>query len=367
MSIRKSIASAAFAVSAAAALVVSSVTFEAKADEVPDYLKGLSGTLHWNQSGGELEMGFTEAFVSEFEELTGVDVTYSSPCCNYAKLRVMVESDNVEWDMLEVGGEGDLRLISDQGLLQPLDLSSLDLSNVPEEFVNPYGILYGPAGAILIWNTTVWPEDGKHPTTLLDLYNLEDFPGKRCMFGGVPAYNGVLEYALLADGVALDELYPLDVERALAKLDTIKEHIIFWDSGAESVQFVLDGQCDLGTTWSGRPAMRMRDDPDAPLARTWKDAALVGGWLAITEGSGNPEAALALIQFYLRPEVQVAMCNSIAYCIAMPGVVDQIDEGMKPWVPIGDNFEQVGFVENGDYYYKNFDKLVERWNAWLVE
>ena len=32
----------------------------------------------------------------------------------------------------------------------------------------------------------------------------------------------------MADGVAPADLYPLDIPRALAKLDTIKDEIVWW-------------------------------------------------------------------------------------------------------------------------------------------
>ena len=54
-----------------------------------------------------------------------------------------------------------------------------------------------------------------------DLFDTAKIPGKRTFYKW--SAPGVLEIALLADGVAPDKLYPLDLDRAFKKLDTIKK------------------------------------------------------------------------------------------------------------------------------------------------
>lgn len=348
---------------AAAALVAGG---PASADD-DAYLKGLSGSLNFNQSGGELQKGFDAAFAGAFAEASGVKVNYSSPQTDFARIKAMHEADAMEYDLLELGGQGDVTFLSREGLLEKLDLKELGIDGLPKEYVSDYGVAYGPSGSTLIWNTSIWPEDGKHPTSVLDLFNTKDFPGKRCILGGAPYTNGILEYALMADGVPADQVYPIDMERALKKLDTIRDDLVFWNSGAESIQFVLDGQCDLGTTWSGRPALRKRQDPDAPIAMTWKDAMVGGGWFSIPAGAKNPKAAAAMIKLAMKPESQAKLCNIIAYCLPLPGVKELIDAQMRPWVPIDDNIAQTALVENGDFYAEHLPALTERWNAWRLE
>ncbi|MFX5656770.1 extracellular solute-binding protein, partial [Acinetobacter baumannii] len=63
---------------------------------------------------------------------------------------------------------------------------------------------------------------------------------------------GALEAALLADGVALDQLYPLDVDRALKKIAEIKDHLVLWDTGASSQQLFRDGEVTMGQLWHTR-------------------------------------------------------------------------------------------------------------------
>lgn len=76
----------------------------------------------------------------------------------------------------------------------------------------------------------------------------------------------MLEAALLADGVPMDELYPLDLDRAFAKLDTIKDDIVWWTKGAEPSQMLSTGEADYALAWSGRIATAK--DEGSPLICT---------------------------------------------------------------------------------------------------
>lgn len=333
-------------------------------ETAPDYLQGLSGVVRFNQSGGELEQGFNQAFVDDFEELSGVKVVYSSPQGGLARLKAMHDAGNMQWDMLELGGLGDLLSAQDQGLLEKVDYSGIDVSQFPKQFIQEYGFDYGPSGSVLIWNKDKWPDDGKHPESVLDLFNTEEFPGKRCMLGASPATNGILEYAAMASGVPKEDVYPIDLDRAFGELDKIKDDAVWWESGAESIQYLLDGQCDMGTTWSGRPAIRLKEDPSLPIGGTFEDAMIGGGWFAIPDGAENAENARALMRYYLQRSVQVDMCNTIAYCLDMPGLQKEIDPGMQPWVPLGVNLENT-FPEDGKYWAENLPDVTTRWNEWM--
>jgi putative spermidine/putrescine transport system substrate-binding protein len=63
----------------------------------------------------------------------------------------------------------------------------------------------------------------------------------------------VLEFALLADGVKLDQLYPLDIDRALRSLDRLgRDNIIWHSTNQEQVQQLTSGAVSLATAFDGR-------------------------------------------------------------------------------------------------------------------
>ena len=87
-------------------------------------------------------------------------------------------------------------------------------------------------------------------TSFADFFDLQNFPGKRGVYNYVS--GGLPEIALVADGVAPDALYPLDMDRAYKKMDTIKDQMVWWDTGAQSAQLLADGEVSMGMSWNGR-------------------------------------------------------------------------------------------------------------------
>ena len=72
-----------------------------------------------------------------------------------------------------------------------------------------------------------------------DFFDAEKFPGKR---GLKKAPKALLEMALMGDGVPADQVYealatPEGLDRAFAKLDTIKRDVVWWESGARHPSF----------------------------------------------------------------------------------------------------------------------------------
>src|SRR5205823_2462578 len=88
---------------------------------------------------------------------------------------------------------------------------------------------------------------GTQPKSWADWWDVKKFPGARSMRDH-PVDN--LEFALIADGVAMDKLYPLDVDRAFKKLDQIKPHVnVWWSTGQQPAQLLLDKQFWIDDAW----------------------------------------------------------------------------------------------------------------------
>ena len=66
-----------------------------------------------------------------------------------------------------------------------------------------------------------------------------------------------LEWALLADGVAPGDVYAMlstdeGVAGALAKLDTIKDQVVWWTKGAQPPQLLADSEVVIASAYNGR-------------------------------------------------------------------------------------------------------------------
>ncbi len=321
--------------------------------------EGLDGTITWYETAGGNPTKMRKSVVfPAFTDLTGVEVRqdYNGDA---AKLNAAMEAGGkLPWDVIEFPGVGDFLNARDKGYLAKLDPKIVPLDQLEPGSYDEYGIRAERYGIVLAWNTDVWPKDGKHPTSIKDIYNTEEFPGKRCMFQ-YPAFGGTLESALLADGVPREELYPLDTKRAYAKLDTIKDDIVWYERDAPKL--LVGGECDMAIAWSGQIYNAVEKD-GAPLAISWDDGLYAEGVFAIPKDTPNMAAAQAMLAFLITDEeTQRQFVEATAYPMAIKGRSYPAD--LEPWLALGDNLATV-VPENAEYYQKHLADLSDEFFAW---
>ena len=82
-----------------------------------------------------------------------------------------------------------------------------------------------------------------------------------------------LEFALIADGVPAKDVYdvlntPAGIDRAFAKLDTIKGSVVWWEAGAQPPQLLADGEVVMTTAYNGRIFNAVAGE-DKPFEIVW--------------------------------------------------------------------------------------------------
>jgi putative spermidine/putrescine transport system substrate-binding protein len=271
--------------------------------------------------GGDVSATYEEVWWRPLEERAGLTVREHAPA-DFTKLKTQVESDNVIWDVTEIATTGQYLQAIEEGLVEQLDrdllqreLDAVKAGDLTQDFVEgsvgTHGVWNTPYGTILMFDKRRFPDSEPQPSSLDDLWNFEDFPGKRCI-NNTAVYN--LEIALRVDGVPRDELYPLDVERALRKLDELKPEVAkFWSVGSEPVQLVSDGECVMSTVWSGRPYARSVLEGVDYLGIAWENGIFETSWLAIPKGTSNREAAYKALAQYMTPKTGAGMANQTGY------------------------------------------------------
>jgi putative spermidine/putrescine transport system substrate-binding protein len=220
--------------------------------------------------------------------------------------------------------------------------------------VDKYGIKVEDNGSVLVWNTEAL--GGKTPTSTADLFNTSEFPGKRCLYK-YPVSAGTLEVALLADGVPADAMYPLDVDRALAKLDTIKADTVWWESGSTVIQLLNNGECAMGMVWTGRVYDAIVNQ-GLPLDFTWSGGLTTAAYFAVPKDAPEPKTGMAAMAMWiLDREGQIGFVDKTTYTTAIEGLSNaDYDEAVQPYVAAGDNI--TGTVsEDAQYYAKNLDAV----------
>lgn len=232
--------------------------------------------------GGDAVAAMTKAWAEPFNKTSSLKAVVDGSGPTSAKMKAMVESGVVTWDVVDRNLAAALEL-GRQTLLEEIDYGIVDKSKVRPEHAGKWAV-----GNYLYANVLAYQTDafaGRVPKDWKDFYNLKDFPGKRTMRKHI---DGQLETALLADGVAPNKLYPLDVRRALDKIKSIKSDTIFWATGAESQQLFRDKEVVMGSVFNTR-AMVAKREAEGKVDFTFNQgSAWVGAWLA---PKGNPGGA----------------------------------------------------------------------------
>ncbi|EJC83039.1 spermidine/putrescine-binding periplasmic protein [Rhizobium leguminosarum bv. trifolii WSM2297] len=332
-----------FAVAAVAAFVA--VSAPAKADN-----------MVFSSWGGTTQDAQKAAWASPFTEKTGVTVVQDGPT-DYGKLKAMVEAGEVTWDVVDV--EGDYAAQAGKtGQLEKLDFSVIDKSKLDPRFVTDYSVGSFYYSFVIGCNADAVKAC---PKTWADLFDTAKFPGKRTFYKW--SAPGVIEAALLADGVAADKLYPLDLDRAFKKLDTIKSDIIWWSGGAQSQQLLASAEAPFGSVWNGR--MTALAATGIKVETSWEQNITAADALVVPKGSQNVEAAMKFIALATSAEPQAALAKATGYAPINVESAKLMDPETAKTLPDQQTASQVNADMN--YWADNRDAIGEKWYAWQAK
>ncbi|MDX8455290.1 ABC transporter substrate-binding protein [Mesorhizobium sp. VK9D] len=295
-----------------APLLMAAWPFAALSQNIPDNLKG-SGEIVIESSGGTLEAAEKKAFFDPFTRDTGIKVVLVAE--DHAKLLASVKLGQPANDIADLAGGQLASWIANNGL-EKIDYSYFakeTLASIPEQLRNDFGIGNFTYSAVIGYNTKKFPENGKHPKNWVDFYNVKDFAGKRAISKCEKMVEGgLLEGALLGDGVQPEKLYPLDTDRAFAKIKALMPDVGRWlVAGADGPQSLIDGEADMASTYNGRMAAAKAEG--APVAFSWEQSLVQYDYWAVMKGSPNKENAFKFLAYISRPKPQAVFAEAIQY------------------------------------------------------
>lgn len=258
--------------------------------------------------GGSWADVLREAVAKPFERETGIKVVIESSGPTLAKIRAMVTAGNTEWDLVDLH-EGELEQLGGEGILQRIDYSGMNrsvLADFPKEAIQPFGVGSLRHARVLAFNTKRFSQSNA-PKSWADVWDVKKYPGPRGFTAGsvnIPP----MEFALLADGVAPEKLYPLDFKRGYAALTRLKPDVVKWaTTPAMEVESLISGEAVMTPAWQGR--VQVAKDEGAPVDYTWNQAMTIDYYYSILKGSKNEKNALKFIEFASRPEIQAAVAK----------------------------------------------------------
>jgi putative spermidine/putrescine transport system substrate-binding protein len=313
-----------------------------------------------NASGGAQAAALRKSFYDEFEKRFGIKVVDSSPP-DLGKLRAMVQSGNIEWAITELTIH-DAHRAEQLGLLEPIDHKVVDLSKFPANLRNRRHIFTRSAYATVMgYRTDVWPA-GKGPQNWADFWDVKRFPGPRTMQNKA---EDNLEFALLADGVPADKLYPIDLDRAFRKMDEIKKSVaVWWTTGAQSAQLLVDKECVLGTAWNGRYYTAAKGG--APIHTEWNQGCIKESAFVIPKGAKDAYWAQRMFSVMTDPRLQATYANIVTYPGLNLEATQYVDPAIAPHLPTYPANLPRMFWENVEWWVANGQAVQERWAKWVI-
>ena len=267
-------------------------------------------TLTFVSFGGAYQEAQRKAWLEPYTALTGVQFQNDENSLN-ATIKAQVEAGQVTWDVVDVGN--DFGLEANAALLEELDYSIIPLDEVNQDLgPSKWRVPDITYGVVLAYNTE--KTGGQVPAGWADFFDTTKFPGKRGMWDY--SEGGIFEIALLADGVAPGDLYRggqgLDLARATAKLDTIKDDFVFWGSGAQSQELIGSGEVAMTLIWNGRGWSAKHTD-GKPVEMQWNQQIVTADYLVVPKGSPNKDAAMTFIAYTICAENNAKPSEYIPY------------------------------------------------------
>jgi putative spermidine/putrescine transport system substrate-binding protein len=330
--------------------------------------------------GGAYTVSQQKAYGETWEKKTGKRIRWVDYNGGLGEIRAQVEAGNVLWDVVDVFPH-EARIGCDERLFEKLPrdkfIQAPDGTPMDQDIIVPL-----PNDCVvpgIIWSWLVFFDNnrfpGEKPKTIADFFDLKRFPGKR----GISTFpQANIEMALVADGVNPKKVYEVmdtqeGIDRAFAKLETIKDNAVFWSSGVEPVDFMKGGKIVMSTGYNGRASDAILSQGE-PFAIIWDGQVLDKQWFVLIKGSKNYDEALDYLIHASAPEQQAAQAKRILYGpLRRTGLA--IIEANEPWyksgvnvVPHMPNRDEVlprTVVADPEWWSKNTTKVTERFKAWI--
>jgi len=335
--------------------------------------------------GGAYQRSQDEAYAKPYMEMhPEVSITWDESSNEaVAKLRAMNEAGNITWDLVDVVASDAIRLC-DEGLAMEIDHDELlaaapDGTSASDDFgdliVSDCYIPQIVYSTTFGYRTDMVPEGTSAPDDVCDVWDLETYPGKRALERR-PINN--MEWALYCDGVAKDEIYdvlatPDGQDRALAKLDEIKDEVVWWSAGADTPQLLADGEIFMGSTYNGR-LFSVIEEQDQPVGMLWDMQVFdLDGWI-IPEGLSDEELARVKDFLFFATDTQrlADQAKYISYgparASSAPMVSTHAELGieMAPHMPTDPNNAANTLLYNYEFWADYRDDIDAKFQSWLA-
>ena len=319
--------------------------------------------------GGAYTASQQKAYIDTYSK--GSSITVENYNGGLGEIKAQVEAGNVTWDVVDVLPDQAITGC-DEGLFVKVDQSEF----INDMVVPPVSDCVVPQ---IFWAYTAFYDKaafpGKKPKNIKDFFDVKKFPGKR----GIHTWaNALIEMALVADGVKASKVYevmstPEGIDRAFAKLDTIKDDIVFWSAGSQPLELVKSGEVVMAIAYNGRVGAANLAEGEN-FEYIWEGQVLDQEYLCLLNGAPNRDAAIDFMMHASTPEAQAEQAKYITYGPMRASGIPIIQNN-EPWGPGGVDIMphmpntperlKVSIVSDPQWWSDNGAEINERYAAWM--
>jgi putative spermidine/putrescine transport system substrate-binding protein len=326
--------------------------------------------------GGAYGQSQKIAYFDPFTQETGTAVTVDTYDGTLAAIKAKIEGDKSSYDVVDLSSAS-LDALCKDGLLEPSISEELAANAAQPAAADDFlsGALPSCGVASMAWAVAFVVDleafTKGRPTKIGDLIDLRGFPGKRALPNG-PRYT--LELALLADGVAPEQVYaelatPVGADRAFAALDKIKPEILWWDKAADPLAWLSSRKVAMAASYSGRIFRTAIGNPER-MGLLWDGQIYDVDLWAIPKGAANKDLAKRFVAFASAPERLAAQARLIAYgpmrksAVPLVGKNPEVGVEMENFLPTSpENFKNA-LRFDATWWTEHGEELTKRFVAW---
>lgn len=321
---------------------------------------GGSGKVVYADGGGTTRDARRTAFLDPFQKSTGIQVISTDG--DSAKFVLMAqrgkEGKTGQWDLADYDGYSLIANLKD-GLIQELPSWVKRNDGIPEKY-QPWVTGAYNQSIVACYRTDEFKNGG--PESWADFWDVKKFPGKRAW----PSYfYGTFEAALMADGVPDDQVYPIDFDRAKAKLDELRPNLLMYTDYGEGQQMLQSGSTPLGVEFNGRVFALQQQE--VPLATVWNQSVFYP-WSpqAMPVGAPDKENGFKLLNYMAGAKPQAEFAKLTGYGPTNTDAMDYLDAKVVAELPNGPDHIDVVYTVDAEKLADQIDEYVKEYNAWLA-
>jgi putative spermidine/putrescine transport system substrate-binding protein len=313
--------------------------------------------LYINTWGGLWENAASKHLFEPFTKETGTPVRTVSPV-SYAKLAAQVRTGVYEFDVTTLGA-AELVRANEAGLIEKIDENIIKRAALAPGQAYQNGIASHAFSTVIAYRKDKFPKGG--PQNWAQFWDTKAFPGARSL----QRYAArVMPLALLADGVPIDKLYPLDLDRAFKSFDRLKGDVrVWWSQGQQSQQLLRDGEVNAIAIWHGRVLELQRQN--VPVELVWNQAQVDRAYWVVCKGTPRAAAAWKFIESATRPERLANFCMQADYGPLNPAAFKFIPEAQAKEMPTHPAVYQLAFEQDMAKLSPQLNELNRRFDQWV--